>query len=143
MATEENVRRMQELAEAFNRHDLDAIMRGYGDDAVFTDYALQQTLKGQAEIREYWRQVLAASSDQRFDVTAMIGAGEWTVVRGVNAGTADGQWAGIEPTNRPYELSTCFVLRLEDGKIAEAHVYYDLYGLLVQMGLAPALTQTD
>jgi steroid delta-isomerase-like uncharacterized protein len=142
MTTEANVRRAKELTEAFNRYDRETVFSAYGDQAVLTDHALQQTLSGRDEIAGYWQQVFDASSDQRFDVADVIGAGDWTVVRGVNGGTADGPWAGMEPTNRPYEISMCILSRWEDGKIAELHAYYDMYALLVQMGLAPAMTES-
>jgi ketosteroid isomerase-like protein len=46
---------------------------------------------------------------------------------------ADGKQ--IPPTNKPFEVDFCTVARWQDGKIVEENLFYDLVGLMQQIGL--------
>ena len=40
----------------------------------------------------------------------------------------------IEPTGRRMETPACQITRIENGKLAEAHHYFDLLGMMEQLG---------
>jgi len=136
----DNIDRTRDQFEAFDRKDVDAIVASYRDDAVLTDHAAQQTAKGPAEIREYYEAQFAFSSDQATAGLEIMASEDWTIIRGLLRGTHDGPLAGVEPTGRRFEGSYCNLVRWEDGKAVEDHVYYDLYSLLAQLGQVPPLT---
>lgn len=140
---DDNVNRHREALEAFNRRDLDAVVRPYGEDLVFTDHAQQQTMKSVDGIRS-WNQVwIDAFSDGMIEIVECFGAGEWTVARFTGRGINDGRLATFEPTNRRVQLELCDVARWQDGKIVEQHIYYDMYGFLAQLGHVPPMTPTE
>jgi steroid delta-isomerase-like uncharacterized protein len=138
--TEGNIRRAEEQLEAYNRRDVTALVDVYREDAVLTDHALQQTVSGREAIRAYFQAQFDASSDVTFESARVVGADDWTMARGETRGTHDGPWAGIAPTNRPFAASLCSVGRWENGQVIEDHFYYDLYGVLAQLGQVPDLT---
>ena len=77
----------QEWIEAWNAHDLDAVLSHYTDDfemsspfiAAFTGEP-SGMLKGKAEVRAYWRKALERIPDLRFELLgAFAGAGSIAV----------------------------------------------------------------
>ncbi len=61
--------------------------------------------------------------------------------RGAHEGTLRSSAGGIPPTGRPVEMRFCDVHHIWDGKISRTHSYFDLAGMLVQLGLMPAPEQ--
>lgn len=65
----------QHWVEAWNAHDLDAVLSHFADDAEFTSPVAAQllpetagVLRGKAEIRAYWAEGLSKIPDLHFDV---------------------------------------------------------------------------
>ena len=103
--------------EAFNRHDVDAVMAAMTDDCVFenTSPPNGQRYEGQAQVRAAWEEVFAASPDARFDGEDVIVAGDRCVVQWVYKWTNDDGSAS--------SLRGVDVLRVRDGKVAEKFAY--------------------
>ena len=137
---QDNVRRLREQFEAANRHDTDAMIDHYTEDAVCFDHPAQQALEGHEQIRAYLASQFEAFPDVRVEEVGVIDGGEWAVSRHVLRGTHEGTFAGIAPTHRTVEVDFCNTVRWRDGKIIEDHVYYDLYTILAQLGQAEPLT---
>lgn len=135
----DNVVRHREALEAFNTHDLDEVMRFFADEVTSTDHAQRQTMKSKDAIRAWNQAWLDAYPDGQLEVVQCVGMGEWTVARFVGRGTDTGGLAGFPPTNRRTELSLCDLARWEGGVIVEEHIYYDVYGLLSELGHVPSL----
>lgn len=51
------------------------------------------------------------------------------------SGTHTGEFMGIEPTNRAFEIDNMVFTRIEDGKIVERWVQPDTLGMLQQLGV--------
>lgn len=138
---EDNVRRHRDSLEAFNRRDLDAIVDTYVDAPMVVDHAQQQTLKSRDGVRAWNQDWADGFSDGRIEILDCLSSGDWTVARFVGRGTNDGPLATFPATDRRIELHLCDAARWQDGKIVEEHVYYDLYGMLAQLGHVPAMGQ--
>ena len=41
----------------------------------------------------------------------------------------------IEPTNKKFKVDFCTVARWKDGKITEENLFYDLVGIMKQLGI--------
>ena len=91
---------VERFNEAFNRHDVDALMRCMTADCVFenTRPAPDGTrLVGQAAVRTFWEEFVARSPQARFETEDLFAAGDrcvvqWTYhwVRDGNAGHVRG-----------------------------------------------------
>jgi predicted ester cyclase len=68
--------------------------------------------------------------------------GVWVVSMGHLMGLFDHSWLGIPPTGKIAMLRFCEFNRVEDGKITETAMYFDIPHLMVQAGLYPFTTQT-
>jgi cation diffusion facilitator family transporter len=102
--------------EAFNRHDVDAVMAAMTDDCVFESTSPPDGSRheGRAAVRAAWDELFAASPTARFDAEEVIVSGDRCVVRWcytwVEAGT-ESHVRGVD------------VIRVRDGLVAEKLSY--------------------
>ena len=138
-ASEEHVRRHRDMIDAFNHLDFDRMVESYSEDATATDHAQQMTRHGPDRTREANEAWVEAFPDAMIEVLDCFGIGDWTVMRFVGRGTNFDRFAGFGPTNERAEIEFCQLLRWEDDRIMEDHLYYDLYGMLSQLGHVPEM----
>ena len=74
---------VERFNEAFNNHDVDAVMAAMTDDCVFesTSPPLGERHEGQAAVRAAWEAFFASSPTAHFDTEEMITTGDRCVVR--------------------------------------------------------------
>jgi ketosteroid isomerase-like protein len=103
--------------EAFNRHDVDAVMACMTDDAVFesTSPPAGERHVGAAAVRAAWETFFAGSPSARFDAEEVIALGDRCVVRWVYS------WRGEDGSDG--RIHGVDVLRVRDGKVAEKLAY--------------------
>ncbi len=103
--------------DAFNRHDVDAVMAAMTDDCVFenTSPPNGQRYEGQAQVRAAWEEFFAASPTARFDGEDVIATGDRCVVQWRYTWTNDDGSTSV--------LRGVDVLRVRDGKVAEKFAY--------------------
>jgi ketosteroid isomerase-like protein len=98
---------------AFNRHDVDEIMRWMTHDCVFENTSPRpdgERYEGAAAVREFWQRLFAASPNAVFETEEQFAAGDRAVVRW-RYDWGDGHVRGVD------------VFRVRDGKIAEKLSY--------------------
>jgi steroid delta-isomerase-like uncharacterized protein len=99
------------------------------------------TLTGIEPFVAYGQAFLRAFPDGRIHRDRYLEDGDRVVVEGRFTGTNTGPLqtpAGeLPPTGRAMVLPFADVFRVVDGTIAEHRIYYDVLGLMAQLGLAP------
>jgi cation diffusion facilitator family transporter len=108
---------VERFNEAFNRHDVDAVMAAMTDDCVFENTSPPdgRRYEGQDQVRAAWEEFFASSPDARFDGEDVIVAGDRCVVQWVYTWTnGDGSASSLRGVD---------VLRVRDGKVAEKFAY--------------------
>lgn len=104
----------------------------------------------EAVAEQFWRPLRRSLSrmQRRMDVffagensLSDIG-GVWVCTMGHLMGLFDQPWLGIRPTGKMAFLRYCAFHRVENGKIAETAMYFDIPHLMVQAGLQPFPEQT-
>ncbi|MEX2253856.1 MAG: nuclear transport factor 2 family protein [Acidimicrobiia bacterium] len=103
--------------EAFNAHDVDAVMAHMTDDAVFesTSPPAGERHVGTDAVRAAWEAFFASSPTAHFDAEEVIATGDRCIVRWVYSWTDDdGTANGIHGVD---------VLRVRDGLVAEKLAY--------------------
>jgi predicted ester cyclase len=115
--------------------DFDALKELYADDLI-KHGGLAGSTEGRNAFAEYIRSLHEAFP--AFTVTEELCTCEDDLVTTVNTprGTHDGPLMGIEPTGKEFEVMAIVVNRIEEGKIAEAWVQADTFGLLQQLGVS-------
>jgi steroid delta-isomerase-like uncharacterized protein len=132
-----------EQVEAFNASDWDRLRAAFTPDGVYEEPSTQRRLQGAdaiVEANQGWR---AAFSDAKGTITDEFACGDRVAVQVTWEGTHDGTLhlpggGEIAPTNRPFSVRGCEAMRIQDGKIVEAIHYFDMLGLLDQLGAVSA-----
>jgi steroid delta-isomerase-like uncharacterized protein len=112
------------------------------DDVVWDDPALPQPARGRAEFEGFlatsWRAFPDLAFDRGADFLAVEGdraAFSWHMA-GTNSGPLDPP--GFAPTGRSIDVHGMDLVRMVDGRIADYRAFYDMQGLVRQLGLVPA-----
>lgn len=126
--------------DAINRHDVESFAACYSSDASVFDPQYPELLKGRDAVRRDMTDFIAAFPDLRAELRRTLGDGDTFAYEMTMTGTHKGPMVtptgDIAPTQRRVEFGGCIVVRLDDkGRIVEERRYYDLAGLLGQLGL--------
>jgi ketosteroid isomerase-like protein len=108
---------VERFNEAFNRHDVNAIMSCMTSDCVFenTRPAPDGTrLVGQEAVRQFWEEFFARSPQARFDTEDLFAAGDRCVVRWTYHWVREGKAGHVRGVD---------VFLVRDGKVAEKCSY--------------------
>lgn len=103
--------------EAFNRHDVDAVMDAMTEDCVFDSTRPPpdgERYEGQAAVRGFWEEFFRRSPQARFETEEVFVAGDRGVVRWIYHWVRDGS---------PGHIRGVDVFRVRDGKVAEKLSY--------------------
>src|SRR5687767_13703632 len=117
-ATAETLTTIERFNDAFNRHDVDAVMALMTDDVVFENTSPPpdgERYEGQAAVRSLWERFFAESPYARFDAEDIFAAGDRCLVRWSYRWGGEGPAAG--------RIRGVDVFRVRDGKVAEKFSY--------------------
>ena len=126
--------------DAFNAHDEAAIREQNADDIVF-EAPGEIRLEGNDASTGYAMGWLNAFPDAQLRVATTFVDGD-TVVQeftfeGTHEGTLSGPAGDIPATNRRLTGRGVQILRVDNGKVADARLYYDQVQVMTQLGLMP------
>lgn len=108
---------VQAFNDAFNRHDVDAIMAHMTEDCVFENTRPPpdgERVEGAEAVRVVWERLFDRSPRARFEAEEIFAAGDRCVVRWVYHWIRDG---------KPGHVRGVDVFRVRDGKVAEKLSY--------------------
>ena len=125
--------------DAWNRHDIDAILALHTDDSVFENHTSGGKATGKAEIRKLVEGIFATFPDLRFEgrrlyVRDGLVVQEWTAratfsVAITRAGTT------YPPTGKTIEWNGMDIIPMKGGLVARKDVYADSIAYLRQLGV--------
>ena len=78
-----------------------------------------------------------AFPDAQVKIAFQLTEGDKVVTRYTWHGTHQGEYFGIPATGKPVNWNVMVAFRIDDGKIREAWINYDLLGVMQQLGVAP------
>ena len=124
--------------EAWNGHDLDAIMSMHAPDMVFENHTAGESAEGD-KVREHIGAIFESWPDIHFETRRLyvrdgVVTQEWTAT-GTHANTMRRGDLVAEPTGRKVEWRGVDVIPFEDGLIRRKDVYSDSVSILRQVGL--------
>jgi steroid delta-isomerase-like uncharacterized protein len=124
--------------EAWNAHDLDAIMAMHAPDMVFENHTAGESAEGEAarahidSIFETWPDI--EFTTRRLYVLPGLVVQEWTATA-THANTMRRGNLTAEPTGNRVEWDGVDVIPFEDGLVKRKDVYSDSVSILRQVGL--------
>jgi steroid delta-isomerase-like uncharacterized protein len=128
----------RENVEAFNAGDWERFKATFSDEPVYDEFATQRRLVGHEAIIDANRAWREAFPDARGTVERAI-ADDGTVTleitwEGTQSGPLHMPTGDIPASNRHVVVKAAEVFDVEGDKIREARHYFDLMGLLQQLG---------
>jgi steroid delta-isomerase-like uncharacterized protein len=125
--------------DAINRHDANAFAALYAAGAIAHDPQYPEPLKGRDAIRRDIEDFFQAFPDLQARLVSVLASGDTVAseveLSGKHKGSLAGPTGAIPPTNRRIELRAATFERVEGDLIAESRRYYDLAGLMQQLGV--------
>jgi len=119
-----------------NRHDLDALMATFGNEARYDDEPWQDHRTGRDGVRSYYGELMAALPDLAIEVKHRHVASESVVLEVVIRGTHLGPWRGLPATGRRLEFPLFAIYTFSaDDRLMGERIYYDRGTVLGQLGL--------
>jgi steroid delta-isomerase-like uncharacterized protein len=141
--SEDLIQAAREEIEAFNAGDWDRLAAGATDDVVHEEPATGRRVQGKdalVELNRAWRE---AYPDATGTITDSFACGDRVALRITWEGTQSGPLAlpgggQLPPTGKRVTVQGCQLFRVVDGKIAESAHYFDLLGMMEQLGTIQA-----
>ena len=119
-----------------NEGDLDGFMEMIADD--FVDH---EPFPGIGEdrdgVRDFFALMRGAFPDLRMEPHETVAEGDLVAVRMTMSGTHEGEFMGLAPTGRRFEMAAMDLIRLRDGRATEHWGVTDTMAMMQQLGAIP------
>jgi steroid delta-isomerase-like uncharacterized protein len=137
--SEDLIQAAREEIEAFNAGDWDRLAAGVTDDTVHEEPGTGRRVEGRDALVALNRGWKEAYPDATGTVTDAFACDDRVALQitweGTQSGPLDMPGGGhLPPSNKRVTVYACQVFRMRDGKIAESTHYFDLLGMLEQLG---------
>ncbi|MEA2255075.1 MAG: hypothetical protein QOG35_1120 [Solirubrobacteraceae bacterium] len=139
-STTPTLQKAQSFFDAYDRHDVEAMLGHLSDDAEIRYVPMGDQGRGPArEVgRAIWSGLIDAFPDLRIHVESMFGDDRHVAAEVVIGGTQRKDFAGIRNQGRHYDLPHAFLLTLTDGgRITLIACYWDNASFYGQLGATP------
>lgn len=124
---------------AFNAHDEGALLALHASYIKFDAPGFKAT--NATEATAYATRWLKGFPNGQMKVVSEIVSAPWVVqeitMEGTNTGPLQSPAGTIQPTNKRVVGKGVQIMRIEDGKITEARIYFDQLDQMNQLGLIP------
>ena len=130
----------RENIDAYNAGDWDRFKSTLAPGAIYEELATQRRLAGDdsVEASKEWKRTFP---DSKGTITKAFASGDHVILeitwRGTQTGELKGPLGTIPPTGRPVDVKAVQVVQVQGDKIAATRHYFDLMGLLQQLGAIP------
>jgi steroid delta-isomerase-like uncharacterized protein len=119
-----------------NAHDLEGVLRTFGDTAHYDDEAWGEHYEGESGVRLFYEQMMKALPDLEIEVKRRHVTDDDILLEVIIHGTQLGAWRGLPATGRRVELPLCAVYTFDsDDRLAGEKIYYDRGTVLRQLGV--------
>ena len=126
---------LQNWIDAFNAHDVDALVEGYSPEAVNLQVAVGEPVIGTDGIKDDFEAFFSAFPDTYAKVENLMGDDDWAAWEWLGVGTLTGEFLGTEPTGKSYELRGCGFFWFKENKIILQRGYWDKETWFSQIGI--------
>jgi steroid delta-isomerase-like uncharacterized protein len=119
-----------------NEHDLEGVLRTFGDSARYDDEPWSEHYEGRNGVRLFYEQLMKALPDLEIEVQRRHVTDDAILVEVMIRGRHLGGWRGLPATGRRVEFPLCGVYTFDaDDRLAGEKIYYDRGTVLRQLGV--------
>ncbi len=127
---------VEEHIRVENAHDLEGVLRTFGDTARYDDEAWGEHYSGRDGVHSFYEQLMKALPDLEIQVQRRHVTDDAIVLEVIIRGTHLGAWRGLPATGRRVEVPLCGVYTFDaDDRLAGEKIYYDRGTVLTQLGV--------
>ena len=123
--------------EAWHRHDAAALAAEHADDGEI-DSPLWGIVKGRSAIQNNYAQWFSSFPDAEYSSERLLIDRNTAVQFTKMFGTQQGEFCGLAPSGKRFEMRCVSLFSFEHGKIKQEIRVYDFTGILVQVGVLKA-----
>jgi len=137
-------RALDQLLDAFNRHDAKGVAALYAETGAIESPAPEgwHAMRGRSAIEAEHAGLFAAFPDLKLAVTRVFASGHTVAYEWVTRGTNTGAFMGAPATGKVVGFQAASLLTFDDdGFISLDHTYIDDVTIAVELGLAPGKTR--
>src|SRR2546426_10229975 len=142
MSVADNIRLLDAGNKALNDHDVERFLSLHLPSVIQRDPQNVEPTKGREAVRAGLEPMIQAFPDFHVVRERAFGDGDWVVEEGHALGTHRGPLETpvgppIPATNKSIRLPYAFIAKVEGGKFAETHLYFDVAGVMGPLGRGP------
>ena len=127
---------VEEHVRLENAHDLEGVLRTFGDTARYDDEAWGEHYDGDGGVRAFYEQIMKALPDLEIDVQRRHVTDDAILLEVIIRGTHLAEWRGLPATGRRVEFPLCGVYTFDsEDRLAGEKIYYDRGTVLRQLGV--------
>ena len=123
------------IDQIFLRGDFGAVDELLTDD--FTPHTWGEMPAGRDGLKEAIERVSKGISDPEMRIDDIIAEGDRVAVRLTSSATHTGDFMGMPPSGKRYEIGEIHIFRLRDGRVSEHWHQADFMGMMKQLGASP------
>jgi predicted ester cyclase len=123
--------------QAWQRHDIAALTEDHAEDGEVTS-PVGGEVKGRIAIQGIYKGWFSSFPDVEYCTEHLLIDGDRAVQFVKMAGIQKGDFCGLAPTGKRFEVRCAFLFFFAGGKIAREIRIYDFTGMLVQLGVFKA-----
>ena len=140
MADQDIIDLLREQIDAYGAGDIDRLAATVTDDIIYNELGTGRRVEGRQEWLNIWEEWRRVFPDIKGTIQSIIVSGNQVSAETTWDGTFQGDLAspgGTIPANgnRMEQFHVAFFATVEEGKIKEESLYFDLQSMLQQLGV--------
>ena len=138
--SEESKSVARQLMECLDRRDEAGVLELCAEDSIFHGFAEKALDK--AGFRSGMSDLFRGFPDMRFRLDELFSEDNKVALRYYMEGTQQGEYEGMAATGKPVSVYTGASLLIEGGKVKQFWQHADFIGMMMQLGVINAPSQT-
>ena len=131
---EQNEALYRGIIEEINKGNSEYFNEFYSPDSLYYFPSNNPKPLSREESQAFVKGFFQAFPDLNFSIEELHAVEDRVIARLILRGTHEGDYGGIPATGNKFEISSTFIVRIENGKVVEEREDFDQLGFLQQLG---------
>jgi steroid delta-isomerase-like uncharacterized protein len=140
---EQNKALYRGIIEEINKGNSEYFNEFYSPDSLYYMVSNSPKPLTREEYQEFVKGFFKGFPDLNFSIEELHAVEDRVIARLILRGTHKGEWRGIPGTGNKFEMSSTFIVRIENGKVVEEREDFDQFGFLQQLGFELKLKEVE